>query len=82
MSRFFLFFVLLGEILGDISYAIFWGVNRPCFSPLLVLGNPQAAGGKVVVAQTGQELTYGKPRFENPGFIAVSEKEILQGKAN
>lgn len=41
----------------------------------------EAAGGKVLVAQTGEELTYGKPGFENPGFIAVSEKEVIQGKA-
>ncbi len=28
-----------------------------------------AAGGKVVVAETGEALTYGKPGFENPHFI-------------
>jgi 3'(2'), 5'-bisphosphate nucleotidase len=41
----------------------------------------EATGGKVLVAQTGEELTYGKPGFENPGFIAVSETGILRNKA-
>lgn len=41
----------------------------------------EAAGGKVLIAQTGEELTYGKPGFENPGFIAVSEIEVIHGKA-
>jgi len=32
------------------------------------------AGGRVVVAGTNQELTYGKPGYKNPHFIAAAEK--------
>jgi 3'(2'), 5'-bisphosphate nucleotidase len=31
----------------------------------------EAAGGQVLVAATGQRLRYGKPGFENPGFVAL-----------
>ena len=37
----------------------------------------EAAGGKVLNSKTGQELTYGKPSYENPGFVAVSNNSIL-----
>jgi 3'(2'), 5'-bisphosphate nucleotidase len=30
----------------------------------------EAAGGSVRCAETGARLTYGKPRFENPHFVA------------
>lgn len=37
----------------------------------------EAAGGVVHIASTGEVLNYGKPGFENPGFIALSETAVL-----
>ena len=37
----------------------------------------EAAGGKVLNSKTGKELTYGKPGYENPGFVAVSNQRLL-----
>lgn len=41
----------------------------------------EAAGGKVLVAKTGEKLAYGKPEFENRGLLAVSERKVIHGKA-
>ena len=40
----------------------------------------EAAGGKVLNSKTYQELVYGKPGYENPGFVAVSDLRILLGR--
>ena len=38
----------------------------------------EAAGGRVLDKTFGRDLTYGKPGFENPSFVAISNNSILQ----
>jgi 3'(2'), 5'-bisphosphate nucleotidase len=39
----------------------------------------RAAGGQVLDMATGQPLTYGKPGFRNPHFVALGAQVVLKG---